>query len=192
MLSIIDTHSLYRSASLLCSQKDYKKFTDLIEKNPLFSINEDLNGESWNLLHTAAYFDFSAGLEYLINKGSNVNIEEKDGITPLLLAVTNNSFSCIEILLNNNADITKSNKKGFTTLMSAAFNGNKDILELLLNKSNNDFIQQKDIKGQTALDYSKIKNNQTIEILLEKINVEQYLNINHLDIRNKKVVVNKL
>jgi len=46
----------------------------------------------------------------LIRAGADINAREKDGKTPLILAVVNGYQSLVELLLKNNADVSVKNE----------------------------------------------------------------------------------
>lgn len=188
MLNSNEITQLLRIASQYCAQQDYKGFHSLLEKNPQLSINENLNGKTWSLLHIASYFDFSLGVKLLIEKGANVNIIEKNGSTPLLIAVSNNCLTSVDTLIKYKAQINKPDNLGYTPLMSASSNGNCDILELLI--ENKGDINLTDKKGQNAFDYAGKKNNGKVTSILEKVKMDSFLELTKLT--KKTISVHKV
>lgn len=55
------------------------------------------------LVHIAALHGKSECLSLLISLNANVNVKDPNNITPLMLAVENNSSLCIEILIKSGA-----------------------------------------------------------------------------------------
>lgn len=91
-------------------------------------------------------------LKYNINL--NVNISDKNGITPLFIAVHNNNYDIVHILLEYNANTDMSNLDGDTPLMIASAFGYIDIVELLLNYSSHENVIKKNNKNKTAIEYA--------------------------------------
>lgn len=185
MLNASETLDFLHSATQYCKEQNYKAFSELLNKNPTYSV-DNKTADGWSLLHIASYFDFSLAVTLLLKKGANINIEEKNGTTPLLMAVSNNSVSCVDTLLQHDALIDKANKKGFTPLMSASFNGNQEILEILIEKNPN--LELQDNKGKNVFDYAEEKNhNNAVRSILEKTKIEKidsFLRLNEVTKKN--------
>ncbi|XP_060085355.1 myotrophin-like [Ylistrum balloti] len=56
-----------------------------------------------NSLHIAADFGHHEMLKLLIEKGADVNAEDKHGMTPLLAAIYENHVECVKVLVENGA-----------------------------------------------------------------------------------------
>ena len=125
-------------------------------------------------------------IEFFIDKGDDVNIENYFGITPLSYAVTEASSDVVDLLIKNGADVNfKSRNKHKSTLLMDTIILNKNsenkekIVELLINAGAD--VNALSSSGGTALSYaSLIYNNKgeapykdrsitlrTIELLLE-------------------------
>ncbi len=72
-------------------------------------------------------------IELLINKGADVNIENRHGETPLLLAVYEEDIDIVELLIDTGAGINIKDDAGDTPLSLAVGNNDKYIIRLLLN-----------------------------------------------------------
>jgi len=68
------------------------------------------------MLHQAAILEEPELVQFLINRGANVNATDRDGKTPLHKAVEFDYYSTIKILLSNGADVDKVDKDGWTPL----------------------------------------------------------------------------
>ena len=64
----------------------------------------------------AAKKDDVRTLEDLLNTGVNVNIRDKDGMTPLMWAAYYCNFNTVELLLDSGADYSMENDSGVTVL----------------------------------------------------------------------------
>lgn len=95
--------------------------------------------------------------EYLILHLNEINVQNKKGLTPLILACvnskTNSSEETVEILLKHNANVDIQDKYGLTALMHASSctktNSTEKTVELLLKHNANVNLQNK--IGRTAL-----------------------------------------
>ncbi|XP_008398616.1 myotrophin [Poecilia reticulata] len=65
-------------------------------------VNESLHGR--NPLHYAADFGHLKVVEYLLEKGADVNATDKHGLTPLICACFEGHCDCVKILLEKGAD----------------------------------------------------------------------------------------
>ena len=87
-------------------------------------------------------------MELLLTKGAEVNCRNKDGETPLRLAIGDRQK--VKLLLANGASVTTRDKGGDTPLhVAARIIGRKDVVELLLAK--NADIHAKNKHGDTPL-----------------------------------------
>jgi ankyrin repeat protein len=83
-------------------------------------------------LHAAAYAGDAAVVEFLIDRGADVNdAQNKAGVTPLFPAVEENHTDVAELLIARDADLGVKERHGFTPLTRALFKGNEDMVILL-------------------------------------------------------------
>ena len=117
-------------------------------------------------LHEAAKKGHRGVVKLLINRGSDLNAEDKDGDTPLHDAARYGNRRALKILLERGADINKQTCRGSTPLHLAASLGHKKVVELLLKRG---AIHDKlNVHGMTPLavaneydypDIAKVLNN---------------------------------
>ena len=101
-----------------------------------------------------------------IDSGYDLNIQNNNGNTALIIATINDHIEIVKLLLNAGADIDKQNNYGYTALIWAAYYNNPEIVKLLLNAGA--YIDKQNNKGNTALiDAAKNNNRETVEILLD-------------------------
>lgn len=102
-------------------------------------------------LHWAAKTDNLSGVTDLLRHHANPNIQNKEGETPLIIAIKGGCTECVtELLANTNTDITLINIYGKTALMYAAEKGMKEVVEQLLLRDDSN-VNLQDAHGDTAL-----------------------------------------
>ena len=83
-------------------------------------------------LRTAAIKGDLAALSRWLDNGADPNLEDSDGYTPLIFAVTNNHAGCVERLIEAGARPNCRTNTSRTPLNSAASTGNAAIIRMLL------------------------------------------------------------
>lgn len=89
----------------------------------------------------------------LIKHGANVNTQNKEGITPLMLNSKANRLKFVKVFLKNGANPNIQSKAGMTALMMSA--DNPQIIKTLLLAGSNVFL--KDENGRTSVFYAMEK-----------------------------------
>jgi ankyrin repeat protein len=107
-------------------------------------------------------------MQSLIDRGANVNAQDEHGMTVLHFAIKNNYLNAVVLLLAvEGIDIYAKDGRGMTVFMYAC--GSSTIIEIVkallaaLKKTPNFDINDKDLKGRTALAYSCMKCHSHIE-----------------------------
>ncbi len=90
----------------------------------------DSSGE--NLLFSAAKNKDAEVMEFLINKGLNVNKNNKYGENPLMLAVQYNDAEVVKLLINAGADVNISSDMSVSPLTLSANTGKLETMKLLV------------------------------------------------------------
>lgn len=114
-----------------------------------------------------------AVVDFLLNKGAEINRQDIFGNTPLLISIGNKNSESIEIvklLLNRGADVNKADKKGQTPLMIAVTLNDSAKVKLLIDKGANPLI--KDKKRKTVLARIRKNTEPLIKGLLKKNNLK--------------------
>lgn len=109
---------------------------ELLQKN-VCSVLFSCLYEDWGLirvsaLHRAVIEGKSSLLNLILNTGIDANLEDENGITPLLYAIRLKNYDFIEILLNNNANPNFASAKVCPPLHLACFNGDTKIAKKLI------------------------------------------------------------
>lgn len=86
----------------------------------------------------------------LIKKGANINIQNKDGQTPLMYSIIRCSPDLTKLLIEKGANINIQNKQGQTPLMFSIARDYPDLTKLLIEKGAQLDLQDDDY-GKTAL-----------------------------------------
>lgn len=71
-------------------------------------------------------------IRFLLQKGCNPNVRDRDGLTPLQIAVRQNHLDGVEALLKGGAHIDTANSQGETPLMTAVHQRNVALVRTLL------------------------------------------------------------
>ena len=107
-------------------------------------------------------------VKLLLKENADVNIQNENGWTSLMLASLNGHSQVVELLLKANADVNIQDEDGWTALMIASLNGHTQVVKLLL-KENADVNIQKE-NGWTVLMSASLNghNTQVVELLLKE------------------------
>jgi ankyrin repeat protein len=102
-----------------------------LKEKPDLALKKYSNG--FTLLHDAAYWGQRDVAEVLLKYGADVNARTKDGVTPLINAVSPKGSTELAILLvKNGADLHATANNGATALHNAATYGDSDLAIFLL------------------------------------------------------------
>jgi ankyrin repeat protein len=105
-------------------------------------------------------------VKLLIEKGSDVNYKNINGLTPLMEAAKMGQKEVVEYLINKGARVNEVSKKGWSALMWAVDRNKPEVVKLLIEKGAD--VNIKDIDGNTAISIAKIKKNEQLISLLSK------------------------
>lgn len=178
---------------------DIKDESDMKVIRLLIDNGIDLNyknksGDSILHLVVESFYKFNKQfIEYLVEKGADINITDNFGITPLILAVMKNNPSLVEFLLEQGADKELKTKDGKTAIDIA----NEEQLTNIINILKGFGVRKNDSKDEeNELLNQRIRVNITktvnfedpIMLTNEKINIEEYI---EEDKNNIVIVYNK-
>ncbi len=99
--NIYMVETIKQEASLAASQGDLEKVKSSISKKPQIINSYDRNGKT--VLHTAVINGHLDMVDFLITSGTDVNMKDKDGNSPLKLAKNNNRKDIVELLTKKGA-----------------------------------------------------------------------------------------
>lgn len=139
---------------------------------------KDMYGDT--VLHTATMTEVPASiLQTLISGGAEINERNKDGVTPLALAIENGVEEHIRFYAEHGADINSKDTKGTTPLILALkdSDGSDKILKAIVNPAN---ISSTDSDGNTPLIVA-IQNNATLAKIQYIISITEDVNTRNAD-----------
>ena len=93
------TFSMYALILTAASQNSVSELQDLLDKKPWYINKPSSSGET--ALHKAAAKGSLDCVKLLIQRGANVNLVDKQGRTPLLIAWENGHFECHKYMLTS-------------------------------------------------------------------------------------------
>lgn len=126
-------HYLIDGACMAASEIDVLKLVELAMTPGILGIGNEAGDTPLHRV-TAACVGSPKGRElltFLLGKGADVNVSNKKGNTPLLIAVWNKDIDTVKLLLENGADFTQKSAKGDSALSAAKEVGSKDLESLL-------------------------------------------------------------
>lgn len=124
-----------------------------------------LDQEGNNLLHIlASKRNYSDGIKYLVDEGVDLNAQNSEGKTPLMIAMESTTPENIRLLAEMGADFSISDKDGNTAIHAAIKNDDHTIIPFILseysegiNTSNNNGLTPLHFAAMTATDFSPLK-----------------------------------
>jgi len=107
-----------------------------------------ITSKGWTVLHIASFFGYMDLVNLFLNCAADVDPEDNDMRTPLMLAAMNGHYKVVESLLTVKADQDHVDKTLQTALHLAAKEGNIETVEVLV--ANKAVVDLEDSKGKTA------------------------------------------
>ena len=156
----------------------FKMIAEIFDINLNESYVGDIFDEQEFMIHIAAYNDNTQILSYLIQRGVNVDtVSFVERETPLMYAISNNSFKAAKMLIEHRCNINTKNYSGFNALHQAIYiQSDTNITDLLIrNKCD---INSRSLMNETPL---------TLGIFEENYNVVKYLLENKADANDKVI-----
>jgi uncharacterized protein len=143
-----------------------ERLKNIVKHDPA-SINS-YSPDGFTALALAAYLGQKESVEYLVEKGADLNAlaRNETGYTALTGAVSQNHNEIAKILVKKGAKVNHGYEGGFTPLMHAAYAGNLELVSFLL--QNGADPKAKNGEGKTPLTFALEKNNGQIIELLKK------------------------
>lgn len=92
-------------------------------------------------------------VKFLVENGANIEVKNKDGYTPLIVASWNGHLEIVKFLVEKGANVEAKNDYGDTPLTLASMDGNFEVIKFLIENGAN--IETKNVFGKGCLDYVK-------------------------------------
>lgn len=105
-------------------------------------------------------------IDNLLKAGTEVDVKDNRGYTPLFLAIYNNNLETVKMLLQHGANACSADNNGDTPLMISAYKGNEEIFQTLLAAFCP--VDQQNQQGKTALMIATLFDHIKIVALLLK------------------------
>jgi len=129
-------------------------------------------GYDWELklkpLHVAAWRGHGEVVELLVDKGANLDAQDKLGWTALQRAADNGHGEVVKLLVEKGANLEAQDTYGRTALHLAAQGGHGEVVKLLVEKGAN--LEAQDTYGRTALHLAaQGGHGEVVKLLVEKV-----------------------
>ncbi len=120
-------------------------------------------------LFYASLLGYTRIVEYFLNKGADIDAQNKDGVTALYAASHDGHVDTVEFLLNKEANIERLTTKGVNALYISVANGHFNVVNLLLSYgANRDFNKEMNLVQIAIEGYNqkltKLSNDQSISL----------------------------
>jgi len=134
-------------------KKDQAAVAELLQKNATLVDSRDI-ATGRTALHIAANNREYSWLSYLLGKGANPNISDKQGVTPLMLASQKGFVEAVSALAQSGARVDEANDTGETPLIAAVHRRDLAMLRVLLLAGADP--DRADNSGRSARDYAAL------------------------------------
>ena len=138
-----------------CRKGDVKAASDIYEAD-----NESINWvdlKGFTPLILAVYNEQPEMVDFLLEKGAQIDIADSAGNTALMGVCFKGYKSIATKLINAGADVNQRNVNGATALTFAATFGHLDIAKMLLEKGANIYVP--DVRGKSPLEHARMQEN---------------------------------
>lgn len=134
-------------------ERDGEEATKFLNKPGSVIVNtrDVTSGET--ALHIAVARRDSTWAQFLLQKGANPDIRDKQGITPLILATQLRFIDGVVIILAKKAKVDETNNQGETALIRAVHLRDSELVRILLSKGANPDLPDT-LAGLSARDYA--------------------------------------
>lgn len=136
-------------------QKDGTTVTDMLDAPGSTVVNAKDLSSGRGALHIVVERRDVVWINFLEQQGANVNIRDKDGVTPLMLAVQLGFIEGVEALVGHGARVDVTNDSGETPLMYAVHSRNTELMRVLLEAGSDP--DRYDNSGRSARDYARLR-----------------------------------
>ena len=115
---------------MICAKNGFLEISEILLKKG-YDLNKSVPSTRQSVLSLATWTNQSSMVSWLLKRGADVNVEDDQGWTPLMVASYSGFTSIVKELLKHDANTAVKNKKGLTAFDLATLNNHSDIIELL-------------------------------------------------------------
>jgi len=135
-------------------EKDGDKVTEMLSEPGSTVVNARDLTSGRSALHIVVERRDVTWINFLGQRGANVNIRDNQGVTPLMLATQMGFVEGAEALVGRGARVDVTNNSGETPLMSAVHSRNTEMMRILLQAGADP--DRYDNSGRSARDYARL------------------------------------
>jgi ankyrin repeat protein len=132
---------------------DGNKVNEILTKPGSSIVNTKDRDSGQSALHIVTQREDSTYMRFLLQKGANPNITDKDGNSPLMFAVNKGFGEGVDIMVKYGGSVNLANSSGETPLIRAVQIHNVDIIRKLLD-AGADPDKTDSLAGKSARDYA--------------------------------------
>lgn len=149
--------------------------TETLLKNGATNLIDSKDKNGYNPVATSSIYGFNDTVKKLVEYKANINIQDKNGLTPLIYAIEQDNKELANFLIENGADLNMAEKEyDRTPIFFSIENKNTNITEILISKGAN--VNAVDKNGVTPLNIA-IKEDGNIDIIKLLVKNKADLNI---------------
>ncbi len=145
--------------------RDGEEATKFLSRPGSVIVNTRDHSSGQTALHIVVERRDNTWLEFLLQKGANPNLSDKEGITPLHLATQLRFVDGVRTLLAKEAKVDETNRQGETALILAVHLRDTELVRVLL-ANGADPNRTDTLAGKSARDYAS-QDRRTAAILAE-------------------------
>lgn len=145
--------------------RDGEEATKFLSQPGTVIVNTRDHSSGQTALHIVVERRDNTWLGFLLQKGANPNLSDKEGTTPLILATQLRFVDGVRTLLAKNAKVNDTNRQGETALILAVHIRDTELVRLLL-ANGADPDRADTLAGKSARDYAK-EDRRSAAILAE-------------------------
>jgi ankyrin repeat protein len=93
--------------------------------------------------------------EYFVSKGADIELRDKNGLTPLILAAICNHGEMVDLLITAGADMEARDENGSTALIHATLNDHNAIVKRLVSRGANVNMKNKYAESPVSIALSR-------------------------------------
>ncbi len=146
--------------------RDGTEVTKILEQTNGTVVNARDKSSGETAMHIVAQRRDQLWIKFLAERGTNPNIADKNGVTPLQIATNLGHIEGVEALLKAGANVDVANSTGETPLISAVLR--RDVMMTRLLLANGANADRSDNSGRAAREYASLDGNTRVLAEIER------------------------